>query len=177
MSQVVSASPTTDGGRIDDKVQAAVNFGGGEAVGSRRFGREQLAQEWFHSPGPVSGMIAAGGAWRPEFQTGVGGGVEVVAVQLIESGAAQAEFFGGRSGGDLVAAKGGEDFTDQRSSEAMDKLAIVFFIAASMAEWSRFGERGALALRAFRRPSLRSGLLQARRARSVHVCSHTTVHL
>ena len=132
MSQVLSPSPTTDGGRIDDTVQAAVNFGGGEAIGSRRFGREQLAQEWFHSHGPVGGMIAAGGAWRPEFPTGVGGSVEVVAVQLIESGAAQAEFFGGSSGGDFVAAKGGEDFTDQRSSEAMDELAIVFFIAASM---------------------------------------------
>lgn len=55
----------------------------------------------------------------------------------------------------------------------MGKLAIVFFIAARLALAGATGEPGALALRAFPRPTLRSGLLQARRANGVRLCSHT----
>jgi hypothetical protein len=44
----------------------------------------------------------------------------------------QSEFIGGSAGGDVVATEGGQDFADQRSTETMGKLAIMFFIAARM---------------------------------------------
>ena len=62
----------------------------------------------------------------------------------------------------------------------MGKLAIMFFINRRMAQTRQFAEQIPPALRAFRRLSLRSSLLQARRlevfafARTlVRVCSHT----
>ena len=58
----------------------------------------------------------------------------------------------------------------------MSELTIMFFKAARMRPRRGLGERGLPARRAFRRPPLRSGLLQARRGGSVHLCSHT-VHL
>ena len=177
MSQLLGDGPATDGGRIDFKVEAAMDFGGGAAVGGRRLGREQFAQQRFNAGRPVGGMIAAGGAGRPLLLLVVGEGAEIVAADLVEAGAAAAGLLGGGGGGDLVAAEGGEDFTDQWGSEAVGELAVVFFMAARMAEWSGPGERGAPALRACRRPALRSGLRQARRAGSVHLCSHSTVHL
>jgi hypothetical protein len=53
------------------------------------------------------------------------------------------------------------------------KLAIMFFIAARMFQSRSNDQCAAPALRAFRRPPLRSGLLQARRAGGVRLCSHT----
>jgi hypothetical protein len=44
---------------------------------------------------------------------------------------------------------------------------MMFFIGRTMAE------PGGLDERAFRRPPLHSGLLQARPAKGVHLCSHT----
>jgi len=61
-----------------------------------------------------------------------GDGAQIIGIELVEAGAAQAEPVGGRAGGDVVAAEGGQDFADQRGSETMGELAIMFFIAARM---------------------------------------------
>ncbi len=58
-----------------------------------------------------------------------------------------------------------------RGAETMGKLAIMFFIAPSLVEPCGQDERRGPALRAFRRPPLPSGLLQARRAGHVRFCS------
>ena len=57
MSQFVGDGPAAHRGRVDLKIQAAVNFRGGEAVRSRRTSREQFAHERFNARGPIRGMV------------------------------------------------------------------------------------------------------------------------
>ena len=70
------------------------------------------------------------------------GGAEVIGVEFVEAGAAEAEFFGGNGGGDFVAAESGEEFADQGSAETMSELTIMFFKAARMRVRRAVGERG-----------------------------------
>ena len=171
MGKLLCDGPAAHGGRIDLKVQAAMDFGGGTAIGRGRAGGEQFAQERRGAARPVRGVIAAGGTRSPVLGRVTGDGAQVVTVEFVEARAAAAEFGGGADGGDFVAAEGGEDFADQGRPEAMGELTIMFFIAARMVGKRGLGEWRASALRAFRRPPLRSGLLQARRAESVRLCS------
>ena len=78
---------------------------------------------------------------------------------------------GGAGGGDFVPAEGDEEFVDQGSTEAMGELATLFFMVARMRVRRGVGERGLPSRRAFRRPPLRSRLLQARRDGSVRLGS------
>ena len=87
-------------------------------------------------------VIAARGAGRPELRRRARDGAEIIAVEFVEAGATQAELVGGGGGGDFVAAEGGEEFTDQRRTETMGELTIMFFKAARMRERSGVGERG-----------------------------------
>ena len=89
-------------------------------------------------------VIAARGAGRPELRRRARDGAEIIAVEFVEAGATQAELVGGGGGGDFVAAEGGEEFTDQRRTETMGELTIMFFKAARMREQSGVGERGAM---------------------------------
>lgn len=148
MSQLVSQGPAAHRGRIDLDAQAAVDFGGGAAIRRGRFGREQFAQEGFDAGGPVGSVVAARGAGRPELRLLARECAEIIAVEFVEAGATQAELIGGDCGGDFVAAEGGEEFADQRRTETMGELTIMFFKAARMRERSAVGERGAAALRA-----------------------------
>ena len=102
-----------------------------------------------------------------------GSGPQVIGIKLVETSAAQAQLFGGGGGGQFMAPKSGKDLTDQRRAQTVRELTIVFFIAAKMGQRPPNNQRVLPALRAFRRPPLRSGLLQARRAGSVRLCSHT----
>jgi hypothetical protein len=123
--------------------------------------------------GPSWSMVTAGDARNPGGFAALGGGTKVVAVKFVKAGPAQAKPVCRYGGGDFVPAKGGKDFADQGRAEAMGKLTIVFFKPVRMAKRTEVDELGVPALRAFRRPSLRSGLLQARRAAAVRLCSHT----
>lgn len=173
MSQIVGDGPPANGGRIDLKAQAAMNFGGGKAVRSRRTNRQEFAHEPFSALRPVRRVIAARTPRSPAVMLMPGSGTEVIGIELVETGATQPEFFGGDRGGQFAAPKGGQDLTDQRCAQPVRKLTIMFFIAAKMRERQPNNQRALPALRAFRRPPLRSGLLQARRAGSVRLCSHT----
>ena len=148
MSQTLGDGPAADGGGIDEVAQAALHFGGGAAIGRGRAGREQLAQEGLGAGWPVRGVVAAGSSRGPAVLVVAGHGAQIVAIELVEASAAQAELRGGIRGGDFGAAKGGEHFADQRSAEAVRELAIMFFIAARMAARGWFGERHVPALRA-----------------------------
>lgn len=169
MSQVVGEGPAPHGGGVELAAQTAMHFGGGAAVGRRWFGAEQLAQQRLGAGRPVWGVVPAGGSGRPAVLVVAGGGAEVVGVEFVEAGAAQAELIGGEDGGEFVATEGSEDFADQGSAEAVRELAVMFFIVARLGQWGGLGEGGVPARRAFRRPALRSGLLQARRAGSVRL--------
>jgi len=173
VSQMMSQGPAAHGGGVDPDAQAAVDFGGGEAIGRGRLGGEQFAQEGFGTVGPDRRVVPAGNARRPTVLVVMRGGTEIIGIQFVEASATQAEFIRGGAGRDLVAAESSQDFADQGRAEAVGKLAVMLFIARRMDERREPDERGTLALRAFRRPPLRSGLLQARRAKSVRLCSHT----
>ena len=148
MSQVLRDGPTAHGGGIDEEAQPPMHLRGGAAIGRGRFGGEQFAQQRFGAVGPVGSVIAPGGSGRPVFRAVACRRPEIGAVEFVEAGAAQAELVGGDDGGDFAAAEGGEEFADQRSPEAGGKLAIMFFIAARMAEPARTDESPVPALRA-----------------------------
>ena len=177
MSQMMFDSPTADGGGVHFKAEAAMRFGGGKPIGCGRFGRKEFAQERLDARGPMRSVIPPGNAGRPDKLLAAGNGTKVIRVKQIETGAAQCEGLRGGAGGDFAPAKRSQDFADQRSAEAVRELAIMLFITWKMTETSARGECGVLALRAFRRPALRFGLLQARRANGVHLCSHTCPRL
>jgi len=166
-------SPTADRSRVDFQAEAAVDFGCGKAIRSGRFGGEELAQEWFNACGPVRGVIAARNTWEPGLVVVAGDSAKISGIKFVKTGAAQFECLSSGSGRNFATAEGGHDFTDQRSTQTVKELAIMFFIARKMAESRALDQCGAMALRAFRRPPLRYGLLQVRRANSVHLCSHT----
>jgi hypothetical protein len=111
-----------------------MDFGGGAAIGRGRFRGEQFAQERFDGDGPDGRVIAARSAGRPERRLRARGGAEIIGVEFVEAGAAEAEFFGGDGGGDFVAAESGEEFADQWSAETVSELTIMFFKAARMRE-------------------------------------------
>src|SRR6185312_17129301 len=103
-----------------------------------------------------------------------GGSPQIIGVKLVEARAPQVQLLSGVSGGQFITTKSGKDFTDQRSAQTVRELAIVFFITAKMCQSEANDQPPAPALRAFRRPPLRSGLLQARRAGE---CSPLLAHL
>ena len=142
MCQLVGDGPAAHGGGINLETETAVDFGGGAAIRRGRFGGEQFAQERLDASGPVRRVIAARSARRPERCRRVGGGVEIIGVELVEAGAAEAEFFGGDGGGDFVATESGEEFADQWSAETVSELSIMFFKAARMRVRREVGERG-----------------------------------
>ena len=171
--ETVGDGPAADGGGIELAAEAAMNFRGSEAVGGGRFGGEEFAQEGFDARRPLGGVIPAGGPGRPGVWLRAGRGAEILGVEFVEASAAEAELFRSSGGGKCASPEGREDFADPGSAEAVRELAIMFFMVPSMAERSAANQRGLPALRAFRRPPLRSGLLQTRRAGSVRLCSHT----
>ncbi len=148
MSQVLRDGPAAHGGGIDEVAQTALHFGGGAAIRGGRLGGEEFAQQGFSAVGPVRSVVAAGGAGRPAVLVVPGDGAQIIAVKFVEAGAAQAEFVCGGGAGEFRAPESGEDFTDQRSTEAGGKLAIMFFIAARMAESARTDQPSGPALRA-----------------------------
>ena len=173
MSQIVGDGPPANGGRIDLKAQAAMDFGSGKAVRSRRASRQEFAHECFGALRPVRRVIATRMTGSPAVLLIPGSGTKVIGIELVETGATQSEFFCGDRAEQFAAPKGGQDFTDQRIAQSVRELTIMFFIAAKMGQRQPNDQRAVPALRAFRRPPLRSGLLQARRAGSVRLCSHT----
>ena len=92
---MVGDGPAAHGGGINLETETAVDFGGGAAIRRGRFGGEQFAQERLDASGPVRRVIAARSARRPERCRRVGGGVEIIGVELVEAGAAEAEFYDG----------------------------------------------------------------------------------
>jgi len=57
---------------------------------------------------------------------------EIVGIKPVETRAAHDESAGRQGGREFLSAKGREHFADQRCSQTMRKLTIVFFIGASM---------------------------------------------
>ena len=64
-------------------------------------------------------VIAAGTAGRPSVGLTVGAGVEVVAIEYVETGTPQAQFGSGRARCQLLGAMLGQEVTNERSRKAM----------------------------------------------------------
>ena len=77
-------------------------------------------------------MIATRMARSPGLSVSSGGGVQVVGVEFVESGASQVEFLCGGGSRQFATAKSSENFTDQRRAQTVRKLTVMFFIAAKM---------------------------------------------
>ena len=132
MSQLVRDGPAPHGGGIDLDAQPAVDFGGGAAIRRGWFDREQFVQERFGAMGPVGSVVAAGGGGRPVVLLMPRGRAEVIGIELVEARATQAEFIGGGAGGNVGVAESRQDFADQRGTETMGELAVMFFTAAKL---------------------------------------------
>jgi hypothetical protein len=65
-------------------------------------------------------MIAPGTAWEPGVGLALGAGAQVLAIELVETGRAQAQFGGRRSGGELAAAISRQEVADERSGQTLD---------------------------------------------------------
>ena len=148
MVQVLCDGPATHGGGINEEAQPTMDFGGGAAIRGGRFGREQLAQERCGAVRPVGSVITPGGSRHPAVLVVVCDAPQIIAVEFVEAGAAQAELVRSGEGGDFIAAESGEDFTDQRSTQTVRELTIMFFIAARMAKSAESNECNVPAQRA-----------------------------
>lgn len=169
MGEAVGEGPATNARRIDLKLKAAKKLRGDEAIGGGRPGAEELAGERDDRLGPHARTIAAGETGGP-LRGGVGGAsAQEVGVELVEAGAADAEALSGKGGREAALAEGGEYLADQGSAEAASKLAIMLFTAERLIVPGDEVDGRALAQRAFRRPTLRSGLLHARWAKGVRL--------
>ena len=77
-------------------------------------------------------MIAARDARDPGVGLAVDEGVEVGAVEFVETAVGQAEFCSGRLGGELFSTVAGQDMANEGSGKTLDQLE--FFIRARLAE-------------------------------------------
>jgi hypothetical protein len=128
VSQMVGDGPVADLGAIDFEITEAQEFAGHEAVIGGGRGGEAFAEQREDVGGPEGGVIAAGGAGRPEGFLLVGAGAEIVGVEFMEAAARKPEFARGAAGVELLGAEGGQHMTDQRGGETMSELLLFFIV-------------------------------------------------
>ena len=169
MGKVVGQSPPTDAGWIDLELEAAKHLGGDKAVGGGRPGAEEIAGECDDRFGPSLRTIATREPGGPTGAGAGGTGAQEGRIELVEAGTTDSETLGGKGGGEVSFAEGGQDLADQWRAETVGELAVVLFTARRLTGWGYRVDARTTALRAFRRPPLRYGLLQARRAVDVRL--------
>ena len=119
-SEFVFNGPAADAGAVGLKVQAAMEFAGGGAVGRGRSGGEELGQECADLSGPVGVTVPAGGWWCPGVGVAPGAGAQVVGAQLVEAaGGMDVQFERRRLGREVARAHLGEEVADQRGGQTM----------------------------------------------------------
>jgi hypothetical protein len=120
-------SPMADLSPIDLEVAFAEHLAGSEAVGSRGFTAESFAQEGVHFDGPVGRVIAARNTWGPSGLLMKGTGLEVIAVDFIEAGAAKAQLLEGGFGLEFSVAKESQHMAHQGGGTAIGQLEFLNF--------------------------------------------------
>ena len=126
-SQIIFQSPAPDGSPVDFEFLAAQDFGGGKAVGKRRFSRKQFVQQGKHLGGPRFTAIAARTFGRPARDGAAGHGLKITAPKAIKITRADLQFSRALLSGDLIGAEAFEDIPDKRRGVAMNQLLILFF--------------------------------------------------
>lgn len=127
MGEVMLDGPAADLSPIHVEVALTEHLAASEAVGGRGFTAEHFVQERVHLRGPVGRMIAAGGARGPGRLVVMGTRLEVIAVELIETGAPQPQLFSGGCGLDAFVAEEAQHMTDKRRSTALGQLGSFSF--------------------------------------------------
>jgi hypothetical protein len=119
MSEVMLDGPAADLSSVHAEVALTEHLAASEAVGGRGFTAEHFAQERVNLGRPVRRMIASGGARGPGGLLMMGTRLKVVAVELIEPGAPQAQLFSGSGGLDAFVAEETQHMTDKWRSTAL----------------------------------------------------------
>lgn len=118
----VSQGPAANTGAVGFEVEAAMQFAGDGAVGGRWFGGQELGQEGNHRSGPLGLMIAAGNSGRPDGSLALCMSPQVLAVELVETWARQAQFPGSFVGGKFTVAMTCQEMADDRGWESFNEL-------------------------------------------------------
>ena len=134
--QIVCERPTADAGTIGFEIESAMQFAGAGTVGGGWFGGEQLFEQVLGGDRPDGLMIATGDARRPGLGLTAGTSPEVLAVELIEAGMAQAKFLSGGLRHQPPLPMVIENVPDERGRESFDQLP--FFMAGRMSEADGF---------------------------------------
>ena len=87
-------------------------------------------------------MVTTRMAWTPEVWLVFGSSPQIISIKLVEPSAPQVQLFSGGSGGQFIASKSSQDFTNQRRAQTVRKLAIMFFIATKMGQSKSNDQRG-----------------------------------
>jgi hypothetical protein len=111
-------------------------------------------------------MVAARSAWDPRTLAACDTGAQIIGIELVEACAPDAQLRRGGGGRQLLGAKGCEDLTDERRSEPVNELLIVFFMARKRPQTRSDGEAHPRAT-LLRRPSATLRSAYAASARGV----------
>ena len=119
-SQVVFESPAANASAVGFEVASAKEFAGSSAVGGRRFGGKELAQQIGDLWRPVWGMISSGTARFPRFRKTAGAGFKKLTIELVKPGMGKAQFRGGGGHRNLFGTEERKDVTDEWCGDSVD---------------------------------------------------------
>lgn len=125
-SEPMPDGPTSNRRAIELELVAAMDFGGGKTIGSRRACREELAQQGEDLRGPGGAAIASGAAWFPRTLPALGTSAKVVGIKHVEAAAAQLQFGLGLLGRDALTAEALQDVTNKGRRVSALELLVVF---------------------------------------------------
>lgn len=120
--EFVGQGPAANTGPVGFEVESAMQFAGSGAVGGGRFGREEFGQQGNHRSGPLGLMIAAGETGRPDRRLALSASLQVLAVEIIKTGAGKTQFPGRLGRGELLLSIAGQEVTDERRRKTFDQL-------------------------------------------------------
>ena len=147
-SEVLRDGPAADTGAVGLEMETAQEFAGDGAVGGAWRGGKQAGGERDGVRGPVWMMIAARSTRLPGVRRTESTGAQILGTQLVNPGAAEAEFERESGGAKPARAKLGEEMADQVRRQAARQLR--FFIAPKMGEARRDGQSASAARRSAR---------------------------
>jgi len=124
--QLLHERPAADGSAIEFERMTAMHFRSGEAVGGRRAGTEQLAQQSEHRRRPLRETVAARTPRLPVALGTLGAGAQVGGVDLVEAAATEAQFRGCFACWQSLSSEPCQDITNEGSGVTAAQLLVVF---------------------------------------------------
>ena len=132
--QLVLERPAPDTGAVGQEVEATMEFAGTGAVGGRRLGGKEGAEQGGHFGRPVRIVVATRTARGPGVGLAVGTSVEVLGIELVEAATREAQFPSDGLSVELAGTKAGQEVANEGGGTTIEQL--MFFMAASVtARW------------------------------------------